>query len=878
MNENKKTFKIEKYAIYLCAFFLPLLMMQIFWAMSGIYPYGDNSILTGDMNLEFVNFYGYFINTFKSNSDWSYMFAKTIGGDYPGLAAFQLHDPLLFILFFFPGEKIAAGIQFMFSLQVSLASLSMSILLNNRYKKSWISLLFSTAYAFVGYFFGYLVLTIYFGCLAILPLLIYFFLRFLDDNRFAIPYMLLTVFYIYLNFHMGFMLVIFLCILFVSRIIADSTYVSRIKQFIISGITILLMDGFFLIRTGLSLLGEKTTETADYGFYRRFQLNQLFAGFYSMSAKNELMPLIYCSVAAVFFALIFLLSSKVKLREKLADIFVISVIVVSMWINTFDAVWHGFNNPEGFYFRYAFFISFMVIVMGYRGAMLLKDMMDTDDTVDTIDTADTDEANISKKVMLAGGIILLYMVWLKISGNVYINNRVFVLNAVLICAIAVSLLAAIKGTGFKDTSLKTYAYAVIFLISICEMLCNAKSSYISFNSYGGELTKMSKFRDDYSNINDVISYIKGYDDSFYRIEKDFDRAVNDPALFDYAGMSHDSSCEKDEVIDWLNNFGFPRTVYYTYYNDGGTSFTDSFFGIKYYVSRFDETPKPYDRLPYEGKYFAYNNEYALPIAYIAPKGLKDYDFTDEDTFRKQNALASFWGIGDDIYKEAGHELTLDGVEEIEPGHYKKISDEGSLVYNIDITEDMALYLYFAAPHRQGAEVMVNGEDRGRYFSENHWNVLHAGTYKKGDKVEIRLMLLEDEIEVIKPCFYYEDAKALEAFCDKATEYNEGMSQIEKVRSSYLRFDVNNKEDKNMVMSVPYDKCWKVTCDGKKLDTYNAVQMLMGFDIPSGEHHIELKYTPRGTYPGLATSFVGLILFAILSFLSLRKKDEQISAF
>ena len=38
-------------------------------------------------------------------------------------------------------------------------------------------------------------------------------------------------------------------------------------------------------------------------------------------------------------------------KEKLADIFVIGVIAVSMWINTFDAVWHGFNNPEGFYYQ-----------------------------------------------------------------------------------------------------------------------------------------------------------------------------------------------------------------------------------------------------------------------------------------------------------------------------------------------------------------------------------------------------------------------------------------------------------------------------------------------------------------------------------------------
>ena len=115
------------------------------------------------------------------------MFAKTLGGDYPGLAAFQLHDPLLLVLLLFPGDKVAAGIELVFTLQLSIAGLSASVLLNNRYRKSWISLLFSTAYAFSGFFFGYLVLTIYFGCLAVLPLVIHFFLKYLKDSRYAAP-------------------------------------------------------------------------------------------------------------------------------------------------------------------------------------------------------------------------------------------------------------------------------------------------------------------------------------------------------------------------------------------------------------------------------------------------------------------------------------------------------------------------------------------------------------------------------------------------------------------------------------------------------------------------------------------------------------------
>ena len=223
----------KKLFIYILAFLIPFAMVQVFFALCGIYPYGESSILTGDMNVEFVNFYTYFINIFRTKNDMSYMFAKTLGGDFPGLAAFQLHDPLLFVLFFFPGEKIAVGIEFMFALQLSVAGLCASILLNERYGCTFSSLLFSTGYSFMAYFFGYLVLTIYFGCIAILPLVIFFFLEYLDGKRGFAPFVLTSALYIYINYHMGFMLVIFLVLFYISRVVSDVTCLSKLNNTIV---------------------------------------------------------------------------------------------------------------------------------------------------------------------------------------------------------------------------------------------------------------------------------------------------------------------------------------------------------------------------------------------------------------------------------------------------------------------------------------------------------------------------------------------------------------------------------------------------------------------------------------------------------------------
>ena len=811
-SHSKKTARI----IYLLAFLTPFAMVQLFYALCGIWPYGENSVLTGDMDLELVNFYSYFVNIFRSKNDFSYMLAKTLGGDYPGLAAYELHDPLLFILLLFPGEKIAEGIQFMFALQISLAGLSASILLNNRYRRSWTSLMFSTAYAFSSFFFGYYVLTMYFSCLAILPLVIFFFLEFIENGKNSVPYIL----------------------------------------FVVTGLTVLALDGFFLIRTGLSLLGEKTTEGADYGAYRNFPMNQLFAQFFSGATRNELMPLIYCSVAALFFALVYFISDSYSPRQKLANLTLLAVLFVSMWINSIDAVWHGFNNPEGFYWRYAYFVSILVVSLGYKGCLYL-----------------TQEGTEGKKALVSIGVVFaaicLYMGWLVLTGNAYFDNERRVINIILVICIAAA--AVLWSLGGKPGYTGMILLAVV---CIADMEYDARTVYLKLNADDGVLPSMEAFREDYTDIKGLISGIKKLDDGFYRIEKDFDRAVNDPAMFDYIGLSHDSSTEKDVINHYLTNFGFTETVYYTFYNGGSTSFADAVLGVRYLASEHDDIFKPYDRLDDINGYSVYKDQYALPMAYIAPEGIKYFSFGAGNTFDKQNRLSRVWDDSlQPIYVKADSRYHLEGASEPEPGHYVREGDEGYIVYDIHIDRELPLLIYFAAPHRQSGEVFVNGESYDWYFTENKWNVLYAGTYDAGEDVEIRMQILKDELEITDACFYYEDEEALRNWADKAQEPCSRISGVNEISSSHLMFEADVKDGEMVVVSIPYDKSWRVYCDGKKIETVPAIEMLMGLKLPPGEHEIEMKYIPRGSLSGTIVSLIGVVMLVVLLHLQ-RERPTQ----
>ena len=69
----------------------------------------------------------------------------------------------------------------------------------------------------------------------------------------------------------------------------------------------------------------------------------------------------------------------------------------------------------------------------------------------------------------------------------------------------------------------------------------------------------------------------------------------------------------------------------------------------------------------------------------------------------------------------------------------------------------------------------------------------------------------------------------------------------------------------ILTSLPYDKGWKVYLDGKKIDTYKALDGLVAFDInDTGDHSLVIKYMPTEYVLGFIISGMGIAAFVLLS--------------
>ena len=282
-------------------------------------------------------------------------------------------------------------------------------------------------------------------------------------------------------------------------------------------------------------------------------------------------------------------------------------------------------------------------------------------------------------------------------------------------------------------------------------------------------------------------------------------------------------------------------------------------------------------MSYDGKYHAFRNDNALPMAYIAPSGLADTDIRDGNTFEKQNRIASYWS-DDPIYIKAEPEIKLEGVKETDKGHYERTDEEGYIIYNITAEYEMPLYFYFYAPDRQNGAVFVNGESYDVYFTVNHWNTLCAGTYRPGDNIEIKMQAVDNELVISEACFYYEDENALNEWGKEADELNGSIGDVTEITSSHLEFMTDSTQPRTVIMSIPYEKSWRITCDGKELEASPAIDILMSFEIPEGNHVIDMKYTPEGTSVGILLSILGIVMFVCLIMYDKKKGKRQKTVF
>lgn len=672
---------------YVAAFLIPAALTFIAYVIFGVYPFGERSVLTLDLNGQYVYYFENIRDCFWSGESPLYSWSRNLSGGYQGVIGYYLASPFTFIVILLPRSMIIESLMIMQLCKVGACGATFfAYAHHSKNVKPLQAVIFATMYAQMSYVAIQLIDPMWIDGPIFLPLVILGLEYLVDDGR-KINYIIPLAIVFVANFYIGFMIAIFVAIYFIYYLFFGAKrkfngvmdYAKVIGRMVLSTGVVLMCSYIMIMPVYNALaLGKFSFSVPDYSMRTMFNplelLPTLFPNqYYSVNVDEGTRmygrPEIYCGVLSFVLVPLYYFNKNIKKNRKIGYSFILLVMFISMWIKPANMMWHGGQDPNWLPYRYSFIVSFVLVSMAAEAFSHLEGY----------------KLEFKHVIGVFAGIAVLCFVYEAIqptfnynedrykyaaimpySDTVTINGEstehlflgTIVFGAVL-SAVYLALLWLISHAKNKTTY--TVVSAVMAVIVFFEAGYNAFDTIFKIDKEVYYSSKKS-----YSTImgaKDIVQKLEDIDDGFYRAEKTFFRNVNDNQAYGLKGISHSSSVMNARIIRFIETLGYTTKSYETRY-DGNTPLADSLLGIKYVLDdpsiRNDKESllSPYYNLVESTTYKTdsgektldiYENPDALPIGFMADDDILRLSFLGNDNpFNSMNNfLSSLTGSTED---------------------------------------------------------------------------------------------------------------------------------------------------------------------------------------------------------------------------------------
>ena len=907
------------------AFFLPLVIMWTVFLIKGAYPVTQKSILVLDLNGQYMYFFEAMRDIFQGNGSPFYTWFRQLGGEFSGIYAYYVASPFALLSVFFPENGITEFILWMTLLKVGSCGLTFALYLHHsRPSKPLSIVIFSTCYALTSYAVIYASNTMWIDSLIYLPIICLGVERIVKYGRTHLYCIMLALCFIS-NFYIGWMTAIFVTLYFFYAYLSKfpaknfSRFFTAFYKWLVYTLIAAMIASVIIIPTYFSLqMGKSTFTNPSYAFESKFDyfllLAKMLPNTYDTVRPSGL-PNVYCGLICFVLLPVYFVSKNIREREKVMSGVILALMIFSFTATTVDMFWHGLQKPQWLNYRYSYMFCFLVIVFAYEAFRAL-------------------DAKLYRAVLGCGGVIGLLIVIMQAMPDSYFsvkhsNDKEFIFldnlmtiwfsMAMLGIVIAVLWLAAHKKKGGTAIILGVVCFELMINSIYCVFRQHEDVTYSTRESY---LTFMYRW-------SGITRSVQESDDSLYRMEKLLQRKVNDNMALRIRGLSNSTSTLNAAVIKLLGKMGYASRSHYSRYSEGNIV-NDSLLGVKYvlnnkkgtmasgyteYLSEIDPTTlhkdvtaDDYDES--KNMLYAFKNEYALPVMFGVSSDIQKYDIETE--YSAPDVLNSM------ISAMVGHEVKVyeplvtgennikspDGVAIASSGQHRKWTkgDEKEPTLTMDFTTKKTGEVYIFLPTDYPREVTIRvkkHKDDGSMTTVKSFSYLgtytqemcYLGNFKKDTDITIEIVMKDSKgnFYVRKNCSYvYYFNK--EVFEEAHKELSESLPEITYFSDTKIKATVNMaKGDTVMYTSIPFDKGWTVKVDGKKIELnedtgtdskYKANNKVFGallaFEVPEGEHTIELSFVPRGFTVGGILAILGIFVvgFGIYKDASVNRKRRR----
>lgn len=860
----------------LTSFFIPAMILFVSYMCFGVFPAGRQSVLSLDLNGQYVYYYDYMYDVFAGKESLFYSWSRNMSGEFMGIIGYYLASPFNFIVWMFPRSLITEGLLTMMVVKVGAIGACAAIYFTYAKKYShFTTILFSSMYALCSYTIVQTMNPMWLDGVMVLPLIMFGIEKLIEEGRFrlligSLVYAFVTCFYI------GFMLAIFTAMYYVYYIIVCEperrgdvyTMVKRAGLFAISALTAAMISAFMLLPVYHALsYGKFTFSNPDFSPRTNFPLIELLDKLIPNSYDTVRMsglPFLYAGTLSILLVPVYFFLRKINLKERIATGYLLLILVFCMYFTPIDMLWHGGQMPNWLPYRYSFIVSFLIVVMG---AKAFENIQETSQR--TIGIVTTVFLGILVYLEQADN----FVPDLGKNGRDTLDSLTVVLPAIAIFSIIGVLLVLYRNNP------KTKSRQALLLVIICMELI--------YNTLGGIMKQnvdiVYSTRDSYRDVilptREVVEKIKAEDDGFYRIEKNYFRTVNDPMALNMYGLSHSSSMLNDKPIDFLGKLGLTSRSHYTRYS-GATPLVDDLLSVKYILST--STNKISDLMAHE-EISVEVNENALPMAYLTSTDVRNLMLLNKEPFENQNKLLSAM-LGEEytsyfIEQDEGEVIT----ENVRKGNttdghisFHQITKDINTQISYDITLNTTgeLFMYLPTSYERTVNVWVNKEFLGVYFETDNYHVKSLGHFENGETVNVILTLTKENLYFKDAKFMVLNTQKLEESIAKLQERNKN-TVVEKLSPTHIRVQTNSDQGGMLFTSIPDEKGWKLYVDGVETE-YSPVlaNTLIAVDLPSGAHTVELKFTTAGYPLALLISAAGIVIFVVMILIWRKKFNKR----
>ncbi|WP_337574180.1 YfhO family protein [Fournierella sp.] len=798
----------------LAAALVPVALLAGLYAAQGVAPFGPNSLFFGDMDGQYSHFLASFSELFGRGL--FYTWHKALGGEALSWAAYYLFSPFNFLVLLFPTSQMPTAVTLITLAKAGCAGLSMQLFLRRR-AGGWLSVPFSWAWALSGYLLGFSQNIMWMDALIALPLIAWGIRRILEGRS---PWLYLASLAagIFCCYYIGWMLCLYSLLYFLFGLAAGDAAGRKLRVAVRFALASLLAGGlnaWMLLPVAKALGQGKAQAAMEWGFSTNFSLpqllGQLFAGAYPAGQDTNTLPLIFCGTLPLVLAALFFFRPG-ALRPKLASGGLLVCLLLSFWLRTPDLVWHGFQSPSWFNYRYSFLFIFTLLELAALGGKGLAEHLPA-----------------VRRFASAGAVaLLLACAW----GLGLISGWAAVLT--LCCLAAAALLLAMP-----------WRRAAGLLAAFClaaELTANGWSALEAFEPFPSTLPRLTE------QWQSTVEQLSAQDPSA-RMQL-AEGGQNTPFLLDYNGLSHYSSSYSQTAYELMRALGCTGTSGWMAWSDGLTQSAASLLGLRWQLGGTASGQ-------WQQQGDVWENPCALPLVVAAADTESERLALDRPFDNLNQVYNTLLGEDAGILHPIEAEPQVLGLEAGADGlHYTVTGENAALRFSLTAPVSGVLYASFPVYDQYcGADVLVNGEAVGQTLLQQENGTICLGQVQAGQTLTVELRPQGDFLSLGGWSFAVEDSQALATACERLQQ--QGL-QVDQFAPGLVRGTIQVPEGcTTLFTSIPAEPGWQVLVDGKETEPGTGWGALLCVPVAPGERQITLRFTLAGLGAGAAVSLCSL---------------------